>query len=212
MIYKKEFYILLISLLFLTGCGEEFLAGVTKGGTGDGANKPKNAVNGELLNHDYYIWLSQPKTDYCSGVKRTLSFMHPITHELIERDQLVHIQTDKQIEHELIGHLMWENATDEAKIITGADCQLFLILEEEWLGSAQGGFGVNSMNRRCSIRNNILNPHTVYVASEDYRYKLHHSSVGQISQFPSIQFEPMPFDQPQCPALSISYSIQNRME
>ena len=212
MIYKKEFYILLLSMLFLTACTEEYLAGVTKGGTGNGDNKPKNAVNGERLNNEYYIWLSKPETDYCSGVKRTLSFLHPITHEVIERDQLVHIQSDEIIEHELIGQLIWENATDEAKKITGADCELYLMLEEEWLDSNQGGWGISTYNRRCSVPNNVLNQHTVYVSNEDYRYKLHHSSVGQISHFPTVKFEPMPIDQPQCPALSISYSIQNHIE
>lgn len=190
-------------MALLSGCGEELTTGVTKGGTGNGGDgKPINVVDGQKLNEGYEIWLSKPISDYCHGVKRTLSFIDPINSELIQEDELITIDLTDQIDHQIIAQVRWENQSDQPKTVVRSACEDLLSIDELWPDSFKADL-------RCDVETVTLNKNDVYI-SEEYQFNFRYSTTAVLSHNKTVQFLPKEGNMSGCDTLEIQYTLQNK--
>lgn len=202
MTHKNRFLFYFTCMVLLSGCGEELTTGVTKGGTGNGGDGDPliNVGNGELLNKRYEIWLSKPVSDYCHGIKRTLSFIHPVNSELIQKDQLITIDPADPIDNQIIAQVRWENQSDQPKTMLRSACNDLLGLDE-WSGSFKA-------DMRCDAETVTLNKNDVYI-SEEYQYNFLFSTQAVLSHNKAVQFLPEESNMLGCDALEIPFALQN---
>ena len=205
MIYKKRILFYITCATLFSGCGENFSAGVTKGGSGNGKpNEPEIGIVVERipLNENYNIWLSKPQVDYCQGVKRTLQFLNPLTLETVDENQLLDVMPTDKIDHQLILQVRWENQSDQAKTIIQPSCDDLVELKE--LGD---DLPMRSMN--CDVEKiTTLNKHDIYIS--EHVYKFEHTSKGVLKHSKNTQFLPLEGAGLDCNSLNIRYTINNK--
>lgn len=205
MIYKKRILFYITCVTLLSGCGENFSAGVIKGGSGNG--KPKEpeigiVINKIPLNEHYNIWLSKPQIDYCQGVKRTLQFLNPLTLETVDEDQLIEVMPTDEVNNQIILQVHWENQSDQSKTIIHPSCEYLVEFEET-------GDDLPMRSMSCDVEKiTILNQHDIYIS--EHEYKLDHTSNGMLKHSNSIQFLPLEGAGPDCDNLNIGYTINNK--
>lgn len=203
MTFKKRILLPIACTILLVGCGEDFTAGVVKGGSGNG--KPNSEIDIVVqkvpLNESYSVWLSKPQTDYCQGIKRTLQFLNPITFDVINEDQLLEISPFDEIENQLILQVHWENKSNQPKKILHPSCNYLIELAE--LG-AEAPMRVMS----CDVDEiAALNVNDVYIHQQ--MYKFDSTSRGELKHSISTQFLPREPSELDCEKLNITYEIQN---
>ena len=202
MTLKNRFLFYFTCLVLLSGCGEELSTGVTKGGTGNGGDgKPINVVNGQKLNDHYQIWLSKPVGDYCHGVKRTLSFIHPLNSEIVAEDQLIKIGPKDEIDQQIILQVRWENQSDQPKTVVRSACSDLVNIDEFWPDSF-------TLDARCDVKTVTLNKNDVYIA-EEYPFNFKYTATGILSHNKKVQFLPEETNILGCNMLEIQYVLQN---
>lgn len=204
MIRKKRILLPIVCAILLAGCGEEFSAGVVKGGTGTGGKPPSGVdivVERVPLKDSYSIWLSKPKTDDCQGVKRTLQFLDPTTLEVIEENQSLEITPSDEVVNQLVLQVRWENQSEQPKTILHPSCNYLIELAE--LG-AEAPMRVMS----CDVDEiAALNVNDVYIHQQMYQFD--YTSKGVLKHSMSTQFLPLEASGQDCENLSIPYEIQN---
>ena len=208
MIYKKNFIIYLFLGLLLSGCGEDFLAGVTKGGSGNGGPlNPGNpgfedVINPTPLKSYYNIILSKPQTDYCQGVKRTLYFLNPLDQKIVEKNQTVEISPQSKIDHQIHLQARLENQTDQTKYIFKPSCDGLFDIHLIELDKDE----LTSQMLACDMEEIIaLEKNKIYILNQTYKFN---SNIkGSVALNPSI--ETLPFEQPQqsCTGLNLDFEI-----
>lgn len=202
MTHKNRFLFYFTCMAFLSGCGEELSTGVTKGGTGNGGDgKPINVVNGQKLNDHYQIWLSKPVSDYCHGVKRTLSFIHPLNSEIVAEDQLIKIGPKDELDQQIILQVRWENQSDQPKTVVRSACSDLVNIDEFWRNASMP-------DARCDVKTVTLNKNDVYIA-EEYSFNFKYTATGILSHNKKVQFLPEETNIPGCNMLEIQYVLQN---
>ena len=191
----------IVCATLLAGCGEEFSAGVVKGGTGTGGKPPSGVdivVERVTLKDSYSIWLSKPKTDYCQGV---LQFLDPITLDVIEENQSFEVTPSDEVVNQLILQVRWENQSEQPKTILHPSCHFLVELKE--LGD---NVPVKALN--CDLEEiTTLEKSKVYVHQQMYQFD--HTSKGLLKHSMSTQFLPLEASGQDCEDLSIPYEIQN---
>ena len=201
MTHKNKFLFYFTCMVLLSGCGEELTTGVTKGGTGNGGEgEPIIGRSGEPLNKRYEIWLPKPVSDYCHGVKRTLSFIHPVSSELIQEDQLIKIDPADPIDNQIIAQVRWENQSDQPKTVLRSACNDLLDIVER-----PGSF---KADLRCDVETVTLNKNDVYI-SEEYQYNFIVSTQAVLRHNETVQFLPEENNMLGCDVLEIPFALQN---
>ena len=202
MTHKNRFLFYFTCMVLLSGCGEELTTGVTKGGTGNGGEgKPINVVDGQKLNERYEIWLSKPVSAHCQGVKRTLSFIHPINSELIQEDQWIKIESKDELDQQIIAQVRWKNQSDQPKTIIRSSCEDLVSIDELSPDSFKP-------NVRCDVKTVTLNKNDVYIA-EEYPFNFKYSTKAVLSHNETVQFLPEESNMLGCDALEIPFALQN---
>ena len=204
MIHKKRILLPIVCATLLAGCGEEFSAGVVKGGTGTGGKPPSGVdivVERVPLKDSYSILLSKPKTDDCQGVKRTLQFLDPTTLEVMEENQSLEVTPSDEVVNQLVLQVRWENQSEQPKTILHPSCNYLIELAE--LG-AEAPMRVMS----CDVDEiAALNVNDVYIHQQMYQFD--YTSKGVLKHSMSTQFLPLEASGQDCGNLSIPYEIQN---
>ena len=204
MIHKKRILLPIVCATLLAGCGEEFSAGVVKGGTGTGGKPPSGVdivVERVPLKDSYSILLSKPKTDDCQGVKRTLQFLDPITLDVIEENQSLEVTPSDEVVNQLVLQVRWENQSEQPKTILHPSCHFLVELQE--LGDK---VPVKALN--CDLEEiTTLEKNKVYVHQQMYQFD--YTSKGVLKHSMSTQFLPLEASGQDCENLSIPYEIQN---
>lgn len=190
-------------MTLLSGCGEELTTGVTKGGTGNGGDdgKPTIVVNGEPVKDTYNLWLSKPASDYCHGVKRTLSFIDPLNSEIIQENKTISMKIEDNIQYPIILQVRWENKSDQTKTIFRSSCIDLVFFDE----LKQDSF---KMQARCDVETVTLNKNDIFI-SKEYKYDARYTGNKILTHNNEIQFSPIQDHEVDCDPLNIQYSIQN---
>lgn len=205
MTHKNRFLLYLTCLILLPGCGEDLITGgVTKGGTGNGGNdgRPTIVVEGEPVKDTYNIWLSKPVSDYCHGVKRTLSFIDPLSSELIQKNKTISMKSEDNIQYPIILQVNWENTSDQTKTIFRSPCIDLVFFDE----LKQDSFKIPD---RCDVEAITLNKNDIFV-SKEYKFDALYTGNKMLTHSNDIQFFPIQNHEVDCDSLSIEYSVQNQ--
>lgn len=204
MIYKKRILFYITCAILFPGCGEDFSAGVIKGGSGSGKpNKPEigKVLEKIPLDKNYNIWLSEPQIDSCQGVKRTLQFLNPLTLETVDEDQLLKIIPTDELDNQIILQVRWENQSNQSKTIINSSCDYLVELK-------QLGDNLKMRSMSCDIEKiTILNQYDIYIS--EHVYKFEHTSNGMLKHSNSIKFLPLEGVGLDCDSLNIRYAINN---
>ena len=214
MIIKPKILVLIALTYAMVGCGEDYISGVTKGGTGSGAppdrdNTPIQSVIGEKLKDQYLVSFSGPVSDDCYGIKRTLYFNHPFgNHKILEPEDVL-IKASDGLDYQISAQMMWENQSLENKKLIKLKDYILLDLQDVEQEINVGSISFNSLldMHQPYTEINML-PNEIYF-SEKHNFNLVFSSINQITHN-SVVVKILEKDTPQvCEPLSISFSIFN---
>lgn len=203
MTHKNRFLFYLTCITLLSGCGEDFTTGVTKGGTGNGVDdgRPTIVTDGDPVKDTYSIWLSKPESDYCHGLKRTLSFTDPLNSELIQENKTISMKIEDNIEYPIVLQVRWENKSDQTKTIFRSSCADLVFFDE----LKKDPF---KLQARCDVETVTLNKNDIFI-SKEYKYDARYTGNKILTHTNEIQFSPIQDHEVDCDPLNIQYSIQN---
>lgn len=128
MVNKRLLFICMLPFIF-AACGEDFNAG----GAGiEGTGHPPNDThigNDGQQNIDkktqfYFEWtVPAPASDQCHGLKRTIEFLDPYTHEPLSKAMTVRLGRDLNSSNAII-KLSFQNQSNESITETFTDCEV----------------------------------------------------------------------------------------
>lgn len=196
----------------LQGCNEDFNVGVSKGGSGNGkpSNEFENVEFGAPVNQNYKLWLSQPVSDVCNGVKRTLQFIHPISHELIEENQTIDLTKKIPFESQIKAQVVWKNISNQPKtIIRSCDEVLFVDEERNSTSSTNLVPNLTLNDTRCDVTSSPINPGQTII-NTGFEYTFVNTLAGALVHHPRVEFTPQDTDLMGCKALDIPFYIYNK--
>lgn len=203
MIYK--FLLYPVCICFLFGCGENYSAGVIQGGSGNGKpTTPKNGREGdpEPLAHYYIIKLSEPKIDYCQGIKRTLQFLNPLNNEIVEKEQLLEISSQDEIDNQILVQIIWENQSEQMKTVFKPSCDTLVTIK--------GLENAETTNRipQCDIEKvTTLGTNTLHITNQVFKFD--YTFKGNITHSNNVEFLPTEGKSSSCNSLEINFDITN---
>lgn len=204
MIYKFLFYP--ICIYFLFGCGENYSAGVIQGGSGNGRPvKPENGkvVYPEPLNGYYTIKLSEPKTDLCHGVKRTIQFLNPLNSEIIEKEELLEISPQVKFNNQILVQVVWENRSDQIKTVFKSSCDGPIRIKD--LGKTK----TTDRIPKCDLeRITTLPINTLHIINQEYKFES--TFKGELEHSDTVEFLPIESEKFSCDRLEINFYIKNK--
>ena len=195
----------------LQGCDEDFNVGVSKGGSGNGkpSNEFENVEFGVPVNQNYKLWLSQPVSDVCNGVKRTLQFIHPISHELIEENQTIDLTKRIPPASQIKAQVVWQNISNQTKIVIRS-CNDIAFVDEERNSTDSNNLLPNlTLNdQRCDVTTVTLSPGQTII-NTGFEYTYVNTLAGALVHHPRVEFTPQDTDLTGCKELVSPFYIYN---